>query len=393
MLRKTVLLVLCMCLLTGCWSRRELNELLIVLGIAVDWEDGEYLVSFQVVNPSEISAQKQSGDRPPSTLYQGRGKTMFEAARSLTAEAPRKVYAGHLQIYVIGEKLARRGIGDFLDNTLRDNEARMDFNVVVAKGAKAEDILKIYTPLEKLPTQNMLRSLETSEKSWAPTVSVTMDQILSTLSGDGKELALTGIQIIGSQKKAESKENVETFLPPGRFRYTGIAAFKKDKLIGWLNEKESKGYTDITNNLDSTSVELKCSENKYLGIEITSSESRIKMKMNNGLPEAHIYFQTEANLVDRGCREVNLKDPAVIGQLEQQVEGVMQSNADASVKHAKKLKSDIFGFGSTLGKQQPEMWKKMQKGWNEEGFPALKLHYHIEVHLRKTGTTGNTTIK
>ncbi|MGO4545807.1 Ger(x)C family spore germination protein [Paenibacillus sp. 2TAB23] len=393
MLHKAMMILLCLLLLTGCWSRRELNDLLIVLRVGVDWVDGEYLVSFQVVNPSEISAQRRGGDRPPSTLYQGRGKTMFEAARSVTAEAPRKVYIGHLQIFVIGESLARRGIRNFLDNTLRDNEARMDFNVVVAKGTKAEDILKIYTPLEKLPTQNMLRSLETSEKSWAPTVSVTMDDILNALSDDGKELALTGIQILGSQKKAESKENVETFLPLGHFRYTGIAAFKKDKLVGWLNERESKGYTDITNKLDSTSVELRCDERNYMGIEITSSESRIKMNVQDGVPIAHIHFQTEANIVDRSCKDVNLTDPAVIEKLEQQVEKVIQGNADASVKRAKKLKADIFGLGSTLGRQHPEQWKSMQQAWGDEGFQAVKLYYDIEVNIRKTGTTGNTTMK
>ncbi|CAM4340766.1 spore germination protein KC [Paenibacillus endophyticus] len=393
MLHKAMMVLLCMLLLTGCWSRRELNDLLIVLGVAVDWEDGEYLVSFQVVNPSEISAQRRGGDRPPSTLYQGRGKTMFEAARSVTAEAPRKVYIGHLQIFVISESLARRGIRNFLDNTLRDNEARMDFNVVVAKGTKAEDILKIYTPLEKLPTQNMLRSLETSEKSWAPTVSVTMDDILNALSDDGKELALTGIQILGSQKKAESKENVETFLPHGHFRYMGIAAFKKDKLVGWLNERESKGYTDITNKLDSTSVELRCDERNYMGIEISSSESRIKMNVQDSVPIAHIYFQTEANIVDRSCKDENLTDPAVIKKLEQQVAKVIQGNADASVKRAKKLKADIFGLGSALGRQHPEQWKSMRQSWGDKGFQAVKLYYHIDVNIRKTGTIGNSTMK
>lgn len=393
MLQKALMVTLCMLLLTGCWSRRELNELLIVLGVAVDWEDGEYLVSFQVVNPSEISAQQRGGDRPPGTLYQGRGKTMFEAARFLTAEAPRKVYIGHMQIFIIGEKLARMGISSFLDNTLRDNEARMDFNVVVAKGTKAEDILKIFTPMEKLPTQNMLRSLQTSERSWAPTVSVTMDDIIDFLSEDGRELALTGIQVIGDQQLAEKKQNVETFLPSSHFRYTGIAAFKDDKLIGWLNEKESKGFTDITNKLDSTSVELRCSENLYMGIEITSSNSRIEMKVKDRIPEAHIYFQTEANVVDRSCKDVDLSDPAAINTLEHRVEKVMKSNAEASVKRAKSLKSDIFGLGSAVERQHPALWKKLRNHWDEDGFQTLKLHYHIKVNIRKIGTIGNSTMK
>lgn len=71
---KLTVLILCLLMLTGCWSRRELNELLIVLGIGVDWKDGEYLVSFQVVNPSEISAQRRGGIARQAPFIRGEGK-------------------------------------------------------------------------------------------------------------------------------------------------------------------------------------------------------------------------------------------------------------------------------------------------------------------------------
>jgi spore germination protein KC len=390
---KLTVLLLCLLMLTGCWSRRELNELLIVLGVGVDWKDGEYLVSFQVVNPSEISAQRRGGDRPPSTLYQTRGKTIFEAARSLTAEAPRKVYMGHLQLYVIGEELAKRGIKDFLDNSVRDNELRMDFNIVVARGMMAEDILKLFTPVEKLPSYSMQQSLQTSQRSWAPTVAMTLDEALNKLSGKGFELALTGIKLIGDTSMGQSKKNVEFFQPPSRFRYMGIAAFKEDKLIGWLDEQESKGYTDITNNLDSTSIEIPCAEQKYTGIEITSSKSKLKVSVENGKPVMDVSIRAEANIVSRQCRDIDLTDPQTIRRLEQETKQIIQSNVEATVARAKKMKSDIIGFGSQLGKDQPAYWKEVKDTWNDEMFPQTIVNYKIELFIRKTGTIGNSTMK
>ncbi|MDR6549948.1 Ger(x)C family spore germination protein [Paenibacillus qinlingensis] len=389
---KLTIMLLCLLMLTGCWSRRELNELLIVLGIGVDWKDGEYLVSFQVVNPSEISAQKKGGDRPPSTLYQGKGKTLFEAARSLTAEAPRKVYMGHLQLYVIGEELARRGIKDFLDNSIRDNELRMDFNLVVARGTMAENVLKLFTPVEKLSSYSMQQSLQTSQKSWAPTVAMTMDETLNRLSGNGFELAITGIRIIGDPAMSDSKKNVEYFLPPSRFRYNGIAAFKEDKLIGWLDELESKGYTDITNNLDSTSIEIPCGEQKYTAIEVTSSEAKLKASVRNGKPEMNVAIRTEANIVGRQCRDIDLTDPQVIQRLENESKQIIQSHVEAVVSRAKTMKSDIIGFGSQLGKDQPAYWKKVKDTWNDDMFLQTKVNYEMEFFIRKIGTIGNSTM-
>ncbi|GLX68683.1 Ger(x)C family spore germination protein [Paenibacillus glycanilyticus] len=393
MLYKITVTMLCLLLLTGCWSRRELNELLIVLGVGVDWVDDHYVVTYQVVNPSEISNQQKRGDRPPSTTFQGKGRTLFEAARSVTAEAPRKIYLGHLQIYVIGEEAARRGIKESIDSAARDNEMRMDFNIIVAKGALAEEVLKLYTPVEKLPSYSMQQSLQTSEKNWAPTIAVTLDEAINKLSTQGTELALTGIHVLGNRAIGETKQNVETFMPATRFRYSGIAAFKDDKLIGWLNEKESKGYTDITNNLDSTSIVIPCGEQRYLGVEVTSSDAKLKTKVTNGKPEVEVSIRTEGNVVERTCTDVDLSDPQTIQRLQEETKKNILKNIEATVAKAKELKVDILGFGSQLGKEHPAYWEQVKDDWNEEYFPQVKVEYKLEVFIRRTGTIENSTIR
>lgn len=393
MASKTIIILLALLLLTGCWSRRELNDMLIVLGLSIDWVDQEYLVSFQVVNPSEISSQRTKQDQPPVTLFQGRGKTLFEAARALSAEAPRKFYLGHLEIFVMSESLARRGLYDFIDVLLRDNETRMDFKVVVARGTPAENILKIFTPIEKLPTRSMKQSLETSEKNWAPTVSMNLDDVLNMLSRRGEELALTGIQIVGDLPKSESKRNVQSFKPLGNFRYTGIAAFKRDKLVGWLNEEESKGYSDITNKLQSTSISLACGNQNYMGMEVTSSKSKIRMNVRNGKPEARVRIRSEVTIVNRPCLDVDLTDPATIRKLQKELEQIIESHANSAIKRAKQWKTDIFGFGERLAKTHPHYWESVKTSWSDEYFPELSVQYEIEVKIRKTGTIGNSMLK
>ncbi|RTE02984.1 Ger(x)C family spore germination protein [Paenibacillus whitsoniae] len=390
---KLMMITLCMLLLTGCWSRRELNQLLIALGIGIDWVDGEYLVSFQVVNPSEISEKRSSSYRPPSTLYQARGRTIFEAARSLTAEAPRKIYMGHLQMYVIGESLARRDIRDFIDSAFRDNETRMDFNIVVARGTSAENILKLYTPLEKLPTYNMQQSLKTSQQNWAPTIAITLDELLKMMSGTGYEPAITGIRIVGESKIGQYRENIDPFQPPSRFRYSGIAAFKEGKLIAWLNEEESKGYTDLTNHLDSTSISVPCGKQQFVGIEVTSSTSKLKTAIVDGNPQVTISIRAEANVVDRACRDVDLTLPDTILKLQDEGKEIIQANVESAVKRVKALRTDIVGFGSMFAKEHPDYWKTVKTDWNDTWFPQVQVRYDISLFLRNTGTTSNTTLQ
>ncbi|MGN7455702.1 Ger(x)C family spore germination protein [Paenibacillus pasadenensis] len=389
--RMRICLVLsCLLLLSGCWSRRELNDLLVVLGMGIDWVDGQYLVSFQVVNPSEISSKTKGASRAPGTLYQGRGNTIFEAARSLTTQAPRLMYLGHLQLFVLSEEIARRGVASVIDSPLRDNEARMDYNVVIARGATAAEILDLYTPLERLPTYSMQQSLRTSERSWAPTVAVTMSDMINKLSDDGQQLVLTGIEIEGSRKQAGRPSNLTGFRPAASYNYRGIGAFKGDKLIGWLNEKESKGFTDLTDNLDSTSIELPCSPTGYTGIEVTSSVTRLMPRLRDGKPEFLVKIWAQGDVVENACSMVDFNRDATFVDLEKRSENIVRSNAEAAIRWAKRHETDVLGFGSALAKKHPAYWERARDDGNSSGFSQAAIVFDIDVVIRKTGTIGNS---
>lgn len=390
MLRRITLVLLCLAMLSGCWSRRELNDLLIVLGIAVDWQDGKYLVSYQVVNPNEIATKSNSTYRAPGILYQEAGNTLFEASRALTTRAPRLLYYGHLQLFVVSEEIARRGLSGVVDSTLRNNEARMDYNVVVARGVNAQDILKLYTPLEKLPTYSMQQSLQRSEKEWAPSVAVNMDKMLHLIKSDGQQLVLTGIVIKGDRKKADKRTNLDGFDPAAYYQYRGLGAFKGDRLIGWLNQKASKGYSDLTDILGSTSLELPCEDKHYTGIEITSSKTKIVPKLQDGKLSYKIKLMTTGDVVENSCNSINLVDPSVFPKLEQKAAVIIKENAEAAMKWAQDHHTDIIGLGIWTKRKYPKHWKGITEQWDDVGFPAAEISYEVKIKINTTGTIGNS---
>ena len=68
-----LLLLIASTLLTGCWNRRELNEIAIAVGLGLDTDGDGYLVSVQVVNPGEV-ANGKGGGQSPATLYKATGQ-------------------------------------------------------------------------------------------------------------------------------------------------------------------------------------------------------------------------------------------------------------------------------------------------------------------------------
>ncbi|MGZ6507300.1 MAG: Ger(x)C family spore germination protein, partial [Tumebacillaceae bacterium] len=159
--KATLLLILLMMvlLLSGCWNRRELNDLGIVVGLGIDKQGDRYLLTAQLVNPTEIVSTKGGGSNLPVTTFQTTGRSVFEAVRRMTTISPRKLWGSHLRVCVLGEDFAREGVSKALDLLSREHELRSDFYLIVAKGTRAENVLKVLTPLEKIPSTSLFSKL------------------------------------------------------------------------------------------------------------------------------------------------------------------------------------------------------------------------------------------
>lgn len=383
-----LILLIMVPLVTGCWNRRELNDLAIVAAVGIDRVKDKYLVTVQVVDPGEVASRQGGSGLSPVSTYHATAGTIFEAIRKMTAVTPRKLYFSHLRIFVIGEELARKGMGEVLDLMSRDQEGRTDFYVVVAKGTTAENVLKVLTPIEKIPASKMFDSLEVSERSWAPTVAVQLDELITNIVSPGIQATLTGIVIHGDPEQGSKRKNIETPDTPTHIQYKGIAMFREDKLIAWMNEDESKGFSNITDRLNSTVVRTECPSGGKLAIEVIRSKTTIKAKVRDGKPEAEVVMHTEANVADVECK-IKLTSAATLFDLEKASENVLKNHAEQAVLKAQKLKCDVFGFGDAIHRANPRYWSKAKENWDEQ-FSKMAITYNVDVKIRRIGTIGES---
>jgi len=377
--------------LSGCWDRRELNELGIAMAIGIDKIENEYVISAQVVVPSEVSMKGSTG-RSAVTLYTAPGETVYEAIRKMTKNAPRKMYPGHLQILVINEDLAKEGIAESLELLSRDWELRSDFYVVVTKDITATEVLNVTTPIENIPANKMFNSLKTSEKNWAGTEGVILDELVTNLISDGKEAVLTGIRVLGNKETGTSKQNVESITPSTRIEYDNLAVFKGDQLVGWLNEEESRGYSDITNTVKKTVTSISCPKEGKIIIDIFRFHSKIVGSINKGEPEVDIKIEAEGNIGEVLC-SIDIMEPETIDKLEKIYEEEVKEIIHQTIESVQKqYQSDIFGFGEAIHRSNPKEWNEMKEHWDEK-FSDLTVNVHIDMKIRRVGTVNNSFLK
>jgi spore germination protein KC len=370
---------------TGCWNRRELDELSIVYAMGIDQTKTGYLLSVQLVNAQEISSKGATGYATPVTVYKVEGDTVFEGLRKLSTKMNRKMYLSHIRVVVLGEALARKGIEDVVDFLSRDHEMRTDFFITVARGRQAEQVLSALTPLEKIPANQMYSALEQSRKSWAVVSGITLDKLLSNLLSEGSSPVLTVIQMNGDPSVGLSKKNVEKTEPDAVIQYVGMAAFQKDKLVGWLNEEESIGLNYMLGKVDSTIVNVACPQGGKLGIELIRTKPKIKVSINQGEPTILIEFRTEGNIGDVECK-IDVTDVETLSSIEKKLEDSIRHSIQAAVnKSQKKLKTDIMGFGNAVHRDQPKLWKQLKANW-QQSFVDVPVKINVNAKIRRIGT-------
>ncbi|WP_235782000.1 Ger(x)C family spore germination protein [Paenibacillus senegalensis] len=216
----------------GCWSRKELNEIAVVMALGIDVAEGGYSVSAQVLNSSEAgSTHINSIGSLPVVTYKSFGKTIPDALQRMLSMAPRTLYLSHLRVLVFGEELARKGVGDAMDFISRNHELRTDFFLLVAKNSKATDILEVVTPFEYIPANSLYTSILASNRKWAVTGKVTLQHFITELKRHGSDPVLSGVELAGKKESAGSVDNVKKLIRTPCCSMRGWLYLKK---TGWL---------------------------------------------------------------------------------------------------------------------------------------------------------------
>jgi spore germination protein KC len=389
---RTFLLLWMVSLLTGCWNKRELNEMAIVMAMGVDKveETGEYRVTFQVVNPGTVAPGTTGGggNGTPVTIFSGTEKTLFKAVRKTSQKVPRQLFFSHMKLLVIGETIAKEGIQDLIDFFERNPETRLTTKVLVTRDVEAESMLKILTPVEKIPANGITRQMELTEKVWAENVNIEMEDVVKGLVSEGGEPVISGVKIVGKLEEGNKKSNLEQTDTVALAEIKGVALFKEGKLRRWLDGDKVRGVLWLQNKIESSIITTDCKDQKdAISIEIVRSKTGVTAGVLAGKPLIHINIRQEGYVGEVTC-PIDLTKKEEITKLENEWERETKKQVMEAVKVAQSEKSDIFGFGEAVSRENPKAWEKMKKEWNKT-FAEIEVDVNVDAFIRLPGKRNN----
>ena len=380
---------------SGCWDQREPDLLGIVDVLAFDYEPemGTFKVIALVANPTAgPGADEQNGNGQGGGAFwvvEAAGKTVFEAIKSLDILSTRKLVYTHVEVIVFSEELAKRGIGPVLDFIDRERQSRLISIPLVVQG-DVRQFLETSFPLEELGGQAITRQMESVriERSVVPEI-VSIRLLFHHLSAPGQELILPRGKVLTEVDKNDGAEEGEADSQEhgqvNPIELSGAALFNGDKLVGFMDEKETSGHQLITGNIQRATVVLPCpvSEGDFLAVEVFDFIRTIEPVIDEERVRIKLTLKAEGRIQDFSCPTPVL-DESFIESLNSRFAAEIEKRMKASLEKARQTGSDVFGLGNLVYRTRYPQWQAIEQAWPQI-FSTLEVDLDVEAVIRRHG--------
>lgn len=384
----------------GCWDRREINDLGLVVGVATDLvenPDGEPLVevTLQVIRHTAATVGPGvsggmggagQGAKPFWTISET-SKTIRSAIVKMNYKTPKELFLGHVRVNLIGEKAARSGSAPFFDRFMRSRESRGTCYVVVSKG-EAKDILEQETPVfgaSALALNDIFKAKDGTQAIMSVNINGFSYRLnsgvicpLAPVVEVVPETSLTSLE-----KKSGGGKNT--------LRVSGLAAFSQDgKLVDFFNERETLGLMWVLNKVKNREITVQHhagGTNEPITLGVYKSKSSIAVSQGeNGRPAFEVKVKAYCDLLEQFGSQTGMSDENFIESVAQEAGDQIALEIGDAVKKAQQINTDVFGFAEELRRRHRRDWFALKESWKEI-FPEVSVTVEPEVSIRHRGLT------
>ena len=239
-MKKIIIILISLFLLTSCYDYQELVNLNIVSGIGIDYENNEYVVTLEIINSSKKNAENEI----KTTILTGKDKELSKAFTKAKEKSSKEIYLKHIELLLLSKNICKHGIKEVLSYLLNDIYTNNDYYVIVVNNPN--DILNIKLD-NKTITNNITNYLNYTIKNH------NLDDIFTITKNIIENKKSTSIPYLNV-----NKDNITM---------NKIACFNKDKLTTTINSKIYKLLIlkddNLNFNIDNNTINIYKIKPKY----------------------------------------------------------------------------------------------------------------------------------
>jgi len=401
-----VLCILMLCL-AGCWDLEEIENRAYVLGIAVDTyppipvggenfeeeadleEEAELIhmeihtdeptyamtIQIPIIKESRLLSLGEAGGGGSSQKSRTWeitqvGNSMMEMSMEMASRTNHTPYYRHLQVVIISEDVARKGLNNIIDFFDRDYEMRKRVRLYISKG-EAKKVLDVVPRIEDFSSLYLAKLPMNADVNPRIPRKSDLGHVLMKIHAD-KDFVLPEVVAVKDEVKA-----------------VGASVFRGDKMVGRIGDLELEAINLIRGLYIGGVFTAKDPDpgKGIIAMEVNSVKTKIHPDIQGDLPVFNVAIDIEGFIVESVMsQEHGLFDKEHLNSLEMAFEQKIEKQCDETVKRLKEdLNADVFMFGDHLRAKKPEYWDKVKDNWREV-YADAGVNIDVKVNIIHTGS-------
>ena len=367
---KLFVLLLLLTLLSGCYDKKELDNLAYVIAIGIDKGEKEDLkITFQIAVPIQISGESAEGGEKTTFTVSEETDSLYNAMSKINSNISKELTLSHIKLILYSEDLAKNDLTGYVNAFLSNREIRPRTTVAVCEDDIEEFFKAIVPKLETNPARYYELVLSSSNYTGYNVGS----ELINFYSDVESPYSEASTLLVSLDKSGEEPEP----------KFNKLAAFKSYKMVGKLEENDLIVSQLLTNNLNTTNYVVADIEKPDKKVTINLQENttpKISVKIEKDKPKINIKLNLEAKLISTGST-ANYNQHENKEKLTNTIKESLEKDINNYLyKITKEYKTDIAGFGK-IAKQNYLTWNEFEKiNWLEI-FPNSEYNIEININL------------
>jgi spore germination protein KC len=371
---RSILLLLLLLPLTGCWDRLEVNDVAIVDMVGVDKAGTGLRLTVSVVIPERAKSTPSEGSPGGSTTrpaisFGAEGQSVMQAASRIQERLPRRLFWAHTRVLVFGEEYARRGVAPALDFWSRHREPRLQMQIAITPG-RAADLILVKPRMERLLSETIRETINQNLQT-----SVSIREFLSALRSETQEPIAPRVEIILDHGAPD-------------VQVSGTAVFQDDRLVGWLSDAETRGLLWLRGEIHTGVATVSVPSGGKVSMMLIRGRTSIRPDFRTGRLRIHAEVVVDDDIYETSA-PVDLGKADTVDAMQELLRQDVERRMRATLRKVQReFRADVLRFADAVYRGAPVRWEGgLRQRWREV-FPDLPVDLVVKTHVRRTGEHG-----
>lgn len=377
-----IFIIILTMLITGCaydFGKTEIEKILFITTIGIDKADDgseDIIITAISRNVEAYGKNSSSPSIKKSNIIVSRGRTIFEAIRNISSYSDKKIFFGHAEYILMGEKAAQDNLLQYLDLFFREHELRLNSKVIIVKEETAQSLLDKITD-ENVFIRDYLISLFKSNKNLSTSDEIPIINIMNMLDDNIVSAYIPCIKI-----KKNIYENLAEKSKKNMIELNGFALFKEEKLFGYITDEMARAFNWIRGKVHSGVIVLKSPSGENISLAIVDSSTKVIPKLSEEGLEINIQINFSTHVTEIKGKE-NIFKEETLSFLENQQNILVKKQIQDVLSFSKENNLDFFPISEIVYHKYPVKWQYIKDSWKKI-FPDIKTNIEVNSVLNRT---------